>query len=319
MSDHRPLASPFGLKSSARGAGGELGTTLTRRSLLVAGASAIVGPWAWGQTKRQRPIVLGQVTLSFYAVTGAVVHEVLERLGHSVEVRQGPHEEMFPLLGQGAIDLMAAVWLPEGHAAYWARVTGGETHAVLWTKGILTDLGTLGGSFSSATDINPAGQVVGGSWITPGQFVSHAFLWVKGVMTDLGTLGGASSFASGINPRGQVVGYSDMATGETHAFIWENGVMTDLGAGPEATAGPTPSTRQVMWWASSAVTRPCGRANRRSEAPVGPGHDDPASNTWATKAQYPGALPPGAGTRVTFHGHDHLLKVGDTSRPLSRR
>jgi glycine betaine/proline transport system substrate-binding protein len=65
--------------------------------------------------------VLGQVSLSFYAVTGAVVHEVLERLGHSVEVRQGPHEEMFPLLGQGAIDLMAAAWLPEGHAAYWAR------------------------------------------------------------------------------------------------------------------------------------------------------------------------------------------------------
>jgi glycine betaine/proline transport system substrate-binding protein len=49
------------------------------------------------------------------------VHEVLGRLGHAVEVRQGPHEEMFPLLGQGAIDLMAAAWLPEGHAAYWAR------------------------------------------------------------------------------------------------------------------------------------------------------------------------------------------------------
>jgi glycine betaine/proline transport system substrate-binding protein len=95
--------------------------TLTRRSFLVAGASAIVGSSALGQSKGSRPIVLGQVQLSFYAVTGAVVHEVLERLGHSVEVRQGPHEEMFPLLGQGAIDLMAAVWLPEGHAAYWAR------------------------------------------------------------------------------------------------------------------------------------------------------------------------------------------------------
>ena len=95
--------------------------SLPRRSFLVAGASAIVGVRVWAQTGGYRPVVLGQVQLSFYAVTGAVVHEVLERLGHSVEVRQGPHEEMFPLLGQGAIDLMAAAWLPEGHAAYWAR------------------------------------------------------------------------------------------------------------------------------------------------------------------------------------------------------
>jgi ABC-type proline/glycine betaine transport system substrate-binding protein len=88
---------------------------------LVAGTSAIVADSAWGQLSGHRPIILGQVSLSFYAVTGAVVHEVRERLGHFVEVREGPHEEMFSLLGQGAIDLMAAVWLPEGHAAYWAR------------------------------------------------------------------------------------------------------------------------------------------------------------------------------------------------------
>ena len=68
-----------------------------------------------------RPIVLGQVSLSFYAVTGAVVQEVIERLGHAVEVKQGPHEEMFPLLGRGEIDIMAAAWLPEGHASYWAQ------------------------------------------------------------------------------------------------------------------------------------------------------------------------------------------------------
>ena len=68
-----------------------------------------------------RPITLGQVSLSFYAVTGAVVIEVLERLGHRVQVRTGPHEEIFPLLGRGALDLMAAAWLPEGHGEYWAK------------------------------------------------------------------------------------------------------------------------------------------------------------------------------------------------------
>ena len=54
-------------------------------------------------------------------MTGAVVHDILERLGHRVEVRQGPHEEIFPMLGAGAVDVMAAAWLPEGHAAYWSR------------------------------------------------------------------------------------------------------------------------------------------------------------------------------------------------------
>ncbi len=119
-----PLQSRFGPEGPARGGDVERGK-LTRRSFLVAGASALVAGSAWGRVEGDRPIILGQVSLSFYAVTGAVVHEVLKRLGHSVEVRQGPHEEMFPLLGQGAIDLMAAAWLPEAHAAYWARYGAG--------------------------------------------------------------------------------------------------------------------------------------------------------------------------------------------------
>ena len=95
--------------------------TFTRRSLLGAGAGAIVVGAAAAQAPTGRPIVLGQVSLSFYAVVGAVVQEVLERLGHAVEVLQGPHEEMFPLLAEARIDLLAAAWLPEGHGAYWAR------------------------------------------------------------------------------------------------------------------------------------------------------------------------------------------------------
>lgn len=91
-----------------------------RRALLIA-AAGVAGGAAWGEVPERRQIVLGQVSLSFYAVTGAVVQEVLERLGHTVLVREGPHEAMFPLLVSGEIDLMAAAWLPEGHAAYWAR------------------------------------------------------------------------------------------------------------------------------------------------------------------------------------------------------
>lgn len=70
-------------------------------------------------------LVMGLVGLSVYAVVGAVVQELLERLDLQVRVVSGPHDEIFPLLGRGAIDLMVAAWLPEGHAAYWARYGAG--------------------------------------------------------------------------------------------------------------------------------------------------------------------------------------------------
>nr|WP_315249384.1 glycine betaine ABC transporter substrate-binding protein [uncultured Duganella sp.] len=94
---------------------------LSRRSVLLAAAAALVPGKTWAQPKDAGPVVLGQVSLSFYAVTGAVIQHLLERLGHTVVVRQGPHEEMFPLLAAGELDLMAAAWLPEGHGAYWQR------------------------------------------------------------------------------------------------------------------------------------------------------------------------------------------------------
>ncbi|MYM67283.1 glycine/betaine ABC transporter substrate-binding protein [Pseudoduganella sp. FT55W] len=100
-----------------------------RRALLFAAAGMAVPLPATVLASDKRPIVLGQVSLSFYAVTGAVIQEVLARLGHDVTVRSGPHEEMFPLLASGAIDLMAAAWLPEGHAAYWKQY-GTGAHVV---------------------------------------------------------------------------------------------------------------------------------------------------------------------------------------------
>jgi probable HAF family extracellular repeat protein len=54
---------------------------------------------------------------------------------------------------------------------------GQDTRAFLWEKGVLTDLGTLGGSIGSAEGINQLGLVVGFS-STPAGFY-HAFLWTR--------------------------------------------------------------------------------------------------------------------------------------------
>src|SRR3989442_2295454 len=148
--------------------------------------------------------------------------------------------------------------------------TESQSRPFLCDDGVMTDLGTLGGSRGTAhgisntglivgesvdathtmhafvwesgtmTDLGPGvafavndqGQAVGCGYPTSPAPPCHAVLWHAGRMTDLGTLGGHSGSAYGINNAGQIVGSSLAPDGFMHAFLWHDGTMTDLGGLP---------------------------------------------------------------------------------------
>jgi probable HAF family extracellular repeat protein len=113
----------------------------------------------------------------------------------------------------------------------------------------VTDLGTLGGSYSYAYTINNAGAIAGGA-ATPDQvdgIATTAFVWYRGNLASLGTLGGADcpsciSENAATNMNGLSVVISESASidmyGEdfcgfgTHrqclAAAWKNGTLAAL-------------------------------------------------------------------------------------------
>jgi probable HAF family extracellular repeat protein len=93
----------------------------------------------------------------------------------------------------------------------------------------MTDLGTLGGNYSTAHAVSADGAVVVGRATLAGNQY-RAFRWTSAGMVDLGTLGGDYSYAWGVSANGAVVvGEANLANGQGRAFRWTSAGMVDLG------------------------------------------------------------------------------------------
>jgi probable HAF family extracellular repeat protein len=155
------------------------------------------------------------------------------------------------------------------------QVTGtmnltGDTawHSFLWEQGKITDLGTLGGTNTTAIWLNRVGHVVGKSDVIAictacpsgdQKQLHHPFLWKDGAVTDLGLLyADTAGTAYSINAKDQAVGVTvpctrvnadDSCDGPIyHSFLWENGSIVDL---------------QTLVLPGSGVTLDCAAAGGR--------------------------------------------------------
>ena len=165
----------------------------------------------------------------------------------------------------------------------------------------VTDLGTLGGSMSSANGVagpghNAAGMIVGSSTTSDG--TEHAFLYVGGQMYDLNTLCDLSlsnfrvlTVAKSISDSCLIIGEGITNKGDKHAFLltptpvdggnwsyvccqwvwiqegggwwWETDCHCYKWHGPPGDHPPCPPQQPHCWWWPLPCPPGCGGAARR--------------------------------------------------------
>lgn len=101
-----------------------------------------------------------------------------------------------------------------------SRTAGGCCHAFMSSLSSLIDLGTFGGTSSTAIDINTNGDILVNA-------TNHPVIYSGGTTTDVPTLGGAFSSGAALNNIGQVVGYGDTPNA-FHGFLYSGGQLIDI-------------------------------------------------------------------------------------------
>jgi probable HAF family extracellular repeat protein len=131
-----------------------------------------------------------------------------------------------------------------------------SNQALLWTflSGTVTEtnLGTLGGTYAVAININDAGQVTG--WSENADHVSHAFLWSprKGTMVDLAPGSPITGGGYSINATGKVSG--DMFPSSQHGGYYDGRRAVDLGVLPgyySSMGHGLNNNGQIVGWSST--------------------------------------------------------------------
>jgi probable HAF family extracellular repeat protein len=169
----------------------------------------------------------------------------------------------------------------------------------------ITDLGTLGGSFSIAFGVNSAGRIGGTS--TLDNQIQHPFLWKHGHMIDAGALGvGLNAGGSGPNGSdemaiGAEIAQKDPLNEDFCAFgtglkcvaaLWKDGVLTQLPTLPDgnsAIAVTINARGQLVGWADTAtIDKTCVPPQQRRFAAV----------MWGPKPSQVHTLPPLPGDTV---------------------
>jgi probable HAF family extracellular repeat protein len=130
-------------------------------------------------------------------------------------------------LGTGT-DATAALINERGQVVGWSYINSTPaaacafpltTGTFIWDKkNGMQDIGSFGGTCTTAYDLNNRGRVVGSS-NNPGDAMNLAFVWDRATgMTELTTAGAGSAFA--VNDAGEIAGYGYSPDGQYVAILW---------------------------------------------------------------------------------------------------
>ena len=156
----------------------------------------------------------GEVVGSYYSNVNNV------GTNHAFLYANGVFQSLFP----NTVNSTASGINSSGQVVGYSTDSAGNTYAFLYNNGSVTNLGTLGGTYSDAYGINSLGQIVGQSTDSAGN--TYGFLYSNGVMQNLNSLIGSASFEYkltdpvGINKNGQIaVNGTITATGQSMGFL----------------------------------------------------------------------------------------------------